>query len=227
MNMSDRRVKCDEIYPFCVRCLSHGKLCGGPQAELGVGYKPPTWYISTEPTHQERALKALELFHSLTVDHVTKFYTERICSPEMLEIANIEPAISQALVATNTYYLLRAPENRANTSEMDVVGNNAYIRALQEIQKLGTEPNHPMSFLTSCVIFLVIEILRGESSAALGLLQNGLNLVGAFEQEQAQFSLVPEEKTVTVLNIVKSFLGWVKAQAHLASQQSGVAIFSA
>ncbi|KAG5944553.1 hypothetical protein E4U53_006876 [Claviceps sorghi] len=214
--------------------LSRGLVCRGPQGELATVPKDPLKWSNHEQVYRDGAIATLLRFHTDTAQEVLRFARDKICVPAISEISAVEPGIECALRSLRTY-MERA---EVSTDPCDVVANQQrtsldsqgveqYTQANEAIMRLQGQPNHELSYVTSCAIFLAIEMIRGEMSSALGLLQNGLRLVAELDcnlQLPATSALAFQRRNV--LGMIKSFFAWVKNQAVLAGQRGGTTLIN-
>ncbi|KAG8408682.1 hypothetical protein J3458_019703 [Metarhizium acridum] len=218
-----RRIKCDETRPFCSRCTSTGRKCDGYATKAAIAHPTPS---------SQDEFQAVQSFRERTLAQVSEFFIDELWTTKILRIAHAEPGIWHALISLSSYHdLFMHPVDAANGQlavERHNLGiyalhhHNMAIKAALDIQRT---PKHPLSHIISCVVFVIIEIIRGEIIAAIRLLKYGQRVLQEFETQQrhSQMPLGPEDGVI--VSLVGAFFTGLTHQAVCVGYLTGVTIY--
>ncbi|KAK3390971.1 hypothetical protein B0H63DRAFT_128800 [Podospora didyma] len=174
-----RKVKCDETKPHCLRCTSHGRACGGYPAHLIGAYswaellsKQVVPAITDRRTTQEG--RALEFYRSVVAPVFSGYSDGAFWSHLVVTASYQEPAVRHAVIAISSIYEQMVGEQAQHAHLFDsprrrfAIGH--YNRALQQLTKTDDEG----VVLFVCVLFVCIEILQENKDAAIDHVRHGV-----------------------------------------------------
>ncbi|KAG6027018.1 hypothetical protein E4U41_001086 [Claviceps citrina] len=184
----------------------------------------------TPPASDE--LQAVQIFQERTSAEISKFFVQKLWTTPILQIARVEPGIWHAMISLSSYHELlftkpadasssQSALERHNLGIFALRHHNMAIQAALEIQKT---PKHQLSHLISCVVFVTIEMLRGEVIAAMRLLRNGHRVLQEFELQQAQCPFSTSAETLAIAELARSFFDRLTQQAICVSRMTGVSL---
>ncbi|RHZ43093.1 uncharacterized protein CDV56_100510 [Aspergillus thermomutatus] len=191
-----RKVKCDEGYPACRRCLSTGRTCDGYGIWGGGSSnrprKPSTVTVNSALIPQPMSGFHLATSTSNEEGHYLQWFMERT-GPKMsgsffsefwsgfvLQASMSEPAVLHAILALSSVHrqgILN--DDGLNTWDEERMTVTRYSKAIHHLQT-HFKAKDRTAFriaLTVCVLFIALELLRGHFESARIHLQQGLNLL--------------------------------------------------
>ncbi|KAL2816297.1 hypothetical protein BJX63DRAFT_143379 [Aspergillus granulosus] len=226
-----RHVKCDEAKPECVQCQQTGRKCDGydtaSQTQLrkriaerhrpldrdlvGADHR----LLLRQETRTER--RYLDFFYAQTSLAFAGFYDSKLWSYLIPQLGEHEPSIRHAMTAIGAIHsrvqnpqLLMSTENSAPT-EWFVI--EEYNKSIQALTKSLASANASLDLvLTSCCLFVGLEMLQGNRTAALNHIGAGLRIILRHEQFSSmntrQNELYTELRSLFMrLNLQASFMG--------------------
>lgn len=169
-----RRVKCDEQRPSCRRCLDTGRACDG----YGIWGQPkstrllpnPVYPLRTLPGLAEEERRCLDRFRVLLTDKLTRPFGSHFWSSLVLQLSLSEPAVLHASIALTSAYDSFAPAQTREDVAMVTPTPfllrqyNYAIRALLANEALKSAASVRVAAV-SCILFICLEILRGNLDA--------------------------------------------------------------
>ncbi|KAI1205167.1 uncharacterized protein F4807DRAFT_444211 [Annulohypoxylon truncatum] len=193
-----RKVKCDEGWPSCRRCLSTGRICEG-YGIWGGGEKhrhPTSAVHSTKhseivifaPTPIETANKdesrCLEWFTHRSAFKLPGVFRFEFWDKLVFQAASTEPAVRHAILALGSAH---KREGRVSLiPALDITPDKEEQFTLQQYSKAITylqphfssrENSSVRVGLLTCLIFVILEFIRGRYKTAITHLQSGLKLL--------------------------------------------------
>lgn len=195
MPQRKRRVKCDEAWPVCVRCLSTGRVCdgygvwgGGGNAYGSSERVAPSSSLSSRSSGCHAQLPhslppslspipalggpneslAFEYFWHRTTIKLIGIFESFFWKTLVLQASSSEPTVLHAVTAAGAAH--RRQENLALKEY-----NKAIVHLGRNLR--GQDKQTLRLALMACLIFICIELLRGEFKAGHAHLQNGLQLL--------------------------------------------------
>lgn len=178
-----RRVKCDETKPYCLRCSSTGRRCGGYDSALTCSsassstlsssrttplpHKSPTSLSIVKPRSElyvdTRDARSYQFFQEKTVHQMAELFPNTFWNEIIFQIAQREPTVRHAIISLSSFH-----ENFLHTEEIEKTGwpapageepvyaVNQYSIALRGMSRsLGTTVEvHAIS----CLLFIAIEV---------------------------------------------------------------------
>jgi hypothetical protein len=181
----ERRIKCDEARPICLRCSSTVRKCDGyeaisPQSRLGdnrlrlPSYRPPVFGRS----ENERETRSFQYFYERTVSSLAGYGGSEFWSRLVLQVSQHEKSVWHALVALGALH-----ENFENYHDIAAFGllQNAqdnfaiqeYVAAIRALldpsspllpdtcTRASTETTTNITVdvcLISCILFVCFEV---------------------------------------------------------------------
>ncbi|KAI1452832.1 hypothetical protein F4805DRAFT_446002 [Annulohypoxylon moriforme] len=196
-----RKVKCDEGWPSCMRCLSTGRICEGYGIWGGGGsHSDPTSAVIPSTKTLEKVIfaptpirtankeesRCLEWFTQRSVFKLPGVFRFEFWDKLVFQAASTEPAVRHAILALGSAH---KREGRANIAKLLASDNildkeeqftlQHYSNAITHLQPHFSARNHSSVRvgLLTCLIFVIMESVRGRYKAAITHLQSGLKLL--------------------------------------------------
>ncbi|KAF7592237.1 hypothetical protein BBP40_000509, partial [Aspergillus hancockii] len=226
-----RHVKCDEAKPTCSLCKQAGYKCEGydnaSQAQLRrrivssqqPARRPPIsadhCIVLRPETREER--RCADFFHTKTAQAFTGIFDSALWSHLIPQISEGEPAIRHAMVAIGAMhaeYQTAAAQpliHSSSTRQFVLQQYNKAIRSLINGMSTTNSQNWELT-LTTCCLFICLEILRGNNTQALDHIDAGLRMLLQREQKGAVAGCGSEiykelRQLLTRVNLQASFFG--------------------
>ncbi|KAJ5804952.1 hypothetical protein N7474_010839 [Penicillium riverlandense] len=183
-----RRIKCDEVKPHCLRCTSTGRRCG-----YSIGPPPKTigrLQLDITPFSYQgsRERRAFEYYFHQAGPSLSGVLDQAFWTGSVLQICRVEPVIWDAIISLSALYerppihetppwlLMNDPAAvRHQYHREALVWYSRSLAVLQQRINEGTA--ELMVSLISCILFIAIEILQGNSKAAQILYKQGAQLM--------------------------------------------------
>ncbi|KAL2843772.1 hypothetical protein BJX68DRAFT_153159 [Aspergillus pseudodeflectus] len=226
-----RHVKCDEAKPECLQCQRSGRKCDGydnaSQTQLrqriaerhrpldrdnvGADHR----LLLRQETRTER--RYVDFFYAQTSSAFSGFYDSKLWSYLIPQLGEHEPSIRHAITAIGAIHsriqnakLLTSNENSAPTDWFVIEEYNKSIQGLTK--SLASATASLELTLTTCCLFVCLEILQGNRKAALDHIEGGLRIIQRHEEftsmNARQTELYTELRSLfTRLNLQASFMG--------------------
>ncbi|KAL3470795.1 hypothetical protein BJX99DRAFT_40454 [Aspergillus californicus] len=228
-----RHVKCDEGKPECLQCQNSGRKCDGydnaSQTELrqriverhrpivrdtfGADHR----LVLRQETRTER--RYVDFFYAQTSHAFSGFYNSKLWSYLIPQLAEHEPSIRHAMTAIGAIHSrlhnqnsLPSTEDSAPTDRFVLEEYNKSIQNLvKALSSAGGENLHLT--LTSCCLFVCLEMLRGNMQESLDHIEAGVRILHKHEQSSPGPSLLSTELYCELrdlflrLNLQSSFFG--------------------
>ncbi|KAI1081490.1 hypothetical protein F5B20DRAFT_67114 [Whalleya microplaca] len=193
-----RKVKCDEGRPACHRCISTGRICDGygiwgggsnsygrhSSPERGNSIKSYDVPAITSATSKEDR-QCLEWFTYRTASKLPGAFASAFWDTLVFQATSEEPAVMHAVLALSSAHrreglsieYLRTDENIPDEYEQYTLRH--YSKAIKNVQPhLSTRTRASIRIaLITCLLFVIMECIRGRHTAANAHLQAGLKLL--------------------------------------------------
>ncbi|KAI0106539.1 hypothetical protein F4776DRAFT_435516 [Hypoxylon sp. NC0597] len=193
-----RRVKCDEGWPVCFRCLSTGRVCEG-YGIWGGGDN----HFGRRPTGPDSS-KCLKVFYAPTIikagnkeeNQQLEWFTYRTAFKLpgvfrfpfwdllVFQAASSEPAVLHAVLALGSAHRreslpIRAVAMEDAPAEQEQFTLRNYSKAITHLQPhFSAKSNASIRVaLIACLMFVMTEFLRGHYKSGITHLQNGLKVL--------------------------------------------------
>ncbi|KAL2864856.1 Zn(II)2Cys6 transcription factor domain-containing protein [Aspergillus lucknowensis] len=212
-----RRVKCDEQKPSCSQCVQSGRACEGYGIwEVSPSIRPPTpnqRLLSL--IYPPRTLPNLDLDEKLYLHRFRNQLAEKLALPFgchfwtslVLQLSLSEPAVLHASIALASAYEANVPSHSRATFLRNAPATsfllrqyNRAIRALTSSVSSSSVSSDDTASLrvavVSCVLFICLEIFRGNLNAMQAHFGSGVKLLCQLQRRQPQ--LPPTSGTVLV-----------------------------
>lgn len=187
-----RKVKCDEGKPSCHRCVSTGRVCEG----YGIwGGGNPPYHRSSNVLHRDpaplgivnaRQQSCFEWFMLRTAPKLPSAFSSAFWSSLVFQATSSEPAALHAALALgsahrqNIHLEFQGPASRNSALQDEerftLLHYGKAIRHLQRHFTSGTLASTRVTLIT-CLLFICMEILRGQYQSAIAQLHSGLKLL--------------------------------------------------
>ncbi|KAI0129104.1 hypothetical protein BJ170DRAFT_624008 [Xylariales sp. AK1849] len=223
INSKQRRVKCDEKRPACVRCTSTGRKCDGYanpvppalakkddvrdwsssralsiQSSLRVAKQLSPDIQGTETERRYFHRFRVEALKGLTLHAAGDAFWERLVP----QVAHHDEAVKHALVALGSAYQLRVQRDSSvatnETPGLEIFTLQQYNKAIQSLsQQMASSSRKRIEMtLLCCLVFVCLESLRNNRDGATVHLANGLKII-----EQLPTSMLNDVRSQTASKV--------------------------
>ncbi|KAF5578418.1 FAD-binding protein [Fusarium pseudoanthophilum] len=172
-----RKVKCDETWPRCKRCLTTGRTCTGYIA-------PPPGSFSwtsllrikpqTLPITNSKEVRSLSFFHHVVAPVLSGPFDGSFWTYFVVQMAQSEPAARHAVLAISSLFEGFEPAKESVSDEFAIMHYNKAISILTRDTKPCVD-----TVLLVCMMFICIEFLRGNREAAITHASHGVHLLNS------------------------------------------------
>ena len=191
-----RKVKCDEGFPTCRRCVSTGRVCDGYSVwggggnryesrqaiailELDVPLAPP--YAKQVAGRVGEAL--FDWYRCRTATKIPGAFFSNFWTILLPQASHTEPAILHAVLALSATHWDGTMGRKVGTDTPPKMERFTLEHYNQAIHYLNDKPPAQASSsrrvaLITCLVFIAIDLLRGHFATAQFHLQSGLKLLG-------------------------------------------------
>ncbi|KAK6443461.1 hypothetical protein LTR95_000288 [Oleoguttula sp. CCFEE 5521] len=241
-----RRVKCDETKPACDRCTVTGRTCDGyaevlPKKPARPDTRTVVIFRSIDTMQGDRTeRRALDFFTKWTAPQLAGFFDRHIWQQMVVKIGSSEPSIRHAMIALGSLSESREKSIVASPLRRTIpIGdplaskipqfvtvegqddpfalihyNKAITHLAQRMQRSDTATDIA---LLSCVLFVCIEMLRGEHGPAMEHFKAGMHIaLGASQQKPT----TPYNQMRSTRKQVMPFFYRLELLAMLTGQES-------
>ncbi|OTA90003.1 hypothetical protein M434DRAFT_78635 [Hypoxylon sp. CO27-5] len=197
-----RRVKCDESWPVCFKCLSTGRVCegygiwGGGDNHYGRRPTGPDSRKCLKVFYAPTLIKAgnkeecrqLEWFTYRTAFKLPGVFRFPFWDMLVFQAASSEPAVLHAVLALGSAHRreslpIRAAVTKEAPDEQEQFTLRNYTKAITYLQPHFSAKNNASVrvALITCLMFVMTEFLRGHYKSGITHLQNGLKLLDEYQ----------------------------------------------
>ncbi|KHO00222.1 C6 zinc finger domain protein [Metarhizium album ARSEF 1941] len=223
-----KRAKAPKVRTGCQTCKCDGYAA---QAASPSSRAMPLSSCPLPPPSQDE-LRAGQMFRERTLAHVSEFFVEELWTTRILRIAHAEPGIWHALISLSSYHELflnpvdpgggQGAVDRHNLGIYALHHHNMAIKAALDIQRT---PKHPLSHLLSCVVFVTIEMIRGEIIAAIRLLKHGHRVLHEYRSQRTGGQVLMGSEDGLIVSLVEAFFAKLTHHATCVAHLTGVTIY--
>ncbi|KAL4981728.1 hypothetical protein BDW68DRAFT_171941 [Aspergillus falconensis] len=244
-----RHVKCDETKPFCNQCQKSGRKCDGYdnasqtqlRARIAEHHQPLNRntfgadhrLILRQETRIER--RYVDFFYTQTSHAFSGFYDSKLWSYLIPQFGEHEPSVRHAMTAIGALHewiQLRASEAGKEISKVEGSAPTErfvleeYNKSIQMLVKSLSAQSRGGCIdlaLTTCCLFVCLEMLRGNRKEALDHIEAGLRIIHKHEQSPSTgFSWTSElyqqlRDLFLRLNLQASFMGRLLVPLNVSS----------
>jgi hypothetical protein len=193
-----RKVKCDEAFPACQRCIKSGRACDG-YGIWGGGGSPPTHHkpvsapkdvsvVPRPPTPSTDDNGYLEWFRCRTAIKLPATFRSSFWSKLLMQASFSEPAVLHAVLALSSIHKRKTVDTdgqrqiTASPDRQEQFALRNYVKSINALSHLQPHcsVNDIGSFrvaLITCVVFVCMELLRGHFQTAQVHLRNGISIL--------------------------------------------------
>ncbi|KAE8141632.1 hypothetical protein BDV38DRAFT_190318 [Aspergillus pseudotamarii] len=209
-----RHIKCDEAPERCRNCTATGRVCDGydvhrlPLAKKAgvdatrpamtlVMAQRPTWPMTSD----ER--RCLAYFQHRTVPMILEFYDSSLWRELVLWMSQSEPVVYHAVIALSAVHqdmerrgmplLIQEAYNIWNSFALEQLGR-AFSCLIK--RRMSHDPRLRDVILTCCLLFIMLDLLRGRYDDAFRHLKSGLRILKESTAPKAPISRVPREEAI-------------------------------
>lgn len=180
-----RKARLNPLIVPLFRCVSTGRKCDGyenPKSKSSSTTENtppplepfPLIRISGTPTER----RALHVFFSQTVPNITGFFEPIFWTRNVLHLVQTEPAIRYAAQALGAMYAQGTEPDIKAVSRMTDFALTSYNKAIRALFVGDPSANErKLIILVTCVLFVCLEFMRGETAAAIRHINSGLKLL--------------------------------------------------
>ncbi|CEL05093.1 hypothetical protein ASPCAL06213 [Aspergillus calidoustus] len=190
-----RKVKCDESFPVCQRCLSTGRVCDGygvwggggndygrrpsPKSPPATPNYPPLACISTCAANTDEKA-SFDWFRRRTMVKIPGSYLSDFWTTILLQASQSDQAVWHSILALSTTHQSGFVQNfpsQRSTQEQSTLRH--LIRAVRHLGPHFSVRDKASCrvILIVCLVFVVLDLLRGHFASAQVHLRNGLNIL--------------------------------------------------
>ncbi|KAH6660963.1 hypothetical protein BKA67DRAFT_654113 [Truncatella angustata] len=197
-----RKVKCDERKPSCHRCISAGRVCagygiwGGGGNQYGdpcgrIQYPNPNLVtlcrtLSPLGVMTARESLAFEYFVFQSAPRLPGAFASPFWTTLVFQASSNEAAVLSALLALSFAHKNNSLQNDRIAGKASQLADDHehfilqhYSRAISQLQAhlaAGTSASVRVTLIT-CLLFICLELLRGQYKSAVSHLESGLKLL--------------------------------------------------
>ncbi|OTB00846.1 hypothetical protein M426DRAFT_37675, partial [Hypoxylon sp. CI-4A] len=211
-----RKVKCDEGWPICSRCLSTGRVCEGYGIWGGGGSPygshliksdnkpgPKNFYAPSliEAASQEER-RHFEWFAYRTAFKLPGVFRFGFWDSLVIQAASDEPAVLHAVLALSSAHkgeshLINTSAISHSSDDRELFTLRHYSKAITHLQPhfLAKSNSSVRIALIACLVFVMMEFLRGHYKAGITHLETGLRLLNEYQARSSavdRYSLFSE-----------------------------------
>ncbi|OJJ51783.1 hypothetical protein ASPZODRAFT_12590 [Penicilliopsis zonata CBS 506.65] len=200
---SERRVKCGEERPACLRCTSTGRKCDGYSTQASPSQSSPPSQSPPSPpasfnsllllpspstslftSDQER--RSFHFFLSRTAPQLAGDFKCAFWERLLLQAAHHEPAIRHVTVALGSLHEHferdeGAPFRSGQMTAHSSFALRQYLRAMRCLMPAHGASQPLDVCLVSCILFACFEAMRGYYGSAITHITSGLKILGEFK----------------------------------------------
>ncbi|CAF3535330.1 unnamed protein product [Fusarium graminearum] len=172
-----RKIKCDETWPKCKRCITARRVCDGYDA-------PPVGSLSWDlllrapqprlvPVTKAREVRSLSFFHHVVAPALSGPFDGSFWTYFVARMIHAEPAARHTVLAISQLFE-DFEYSKPSVDKFAITHYNTAINILVH----GPPPSTDTVLLV-CVLFICVEFLRGNRAAAITHAAHGLQLLNA------------------------------------------------
>ncbi|KAF7627779.1 hypothetical protein AFLA_003152 [Aspergillus flavus NRRL3357] len=224
----ERRIKCDEARPHCLKCSSTGRKCDGyeapspPPPQRNAGLRLPYVYPQTlQCSGSTRETRSFQFFYERTVPSLAGLCGSEFWSGLVLRVSQHETAVYHALIALGSLHENFENGHWLTRRGIDTFAVQQYVSAIRALLgssdsspcvSPGQSAGSPRSLtldvcLISCILFVFIEIMSGHYVSAVGHVRSGIKILqDVYEDPHSGTYHHPYLKPSTVTNLEMDYL---------------------
>ncbi|KAN0119295.1 hypothetical protein V8E51_001503 [Hyaloscypha variabilis] len=132
----------------------------------------------------------LDFFYSQTAPSLAGYFDSRFWSILVPRLACSEPSVQHAMIALASFH------EHSNVEDTSVVDHSSshrqftirqYNKAIKHMNAYqGPEKQDPMTILTTCILFICLEFMRGDINQALAHITSGTQILQSLPQISTQ-----------------------------------------
>lgn len=196
-----RKVKCDESFPVCQKCLTTGRICDGYGVWGGGGNQYGRRQVSRSPRDvlsippvagmatlvagmDEKAL--FDWFQRRAIVKLPGSYFSDLWTKFILQVSHNEQAVWHAILAVSSTHRVGFVDiSSATASELEHSTLQHLSKAVQHLHPhfCSRDKASFTVVLIACIALITLDLLRGHFASAQVHLRNGLNILA-----EAQYS---------------------------------------
>lgn len=179
-----RRVKCGEEKPICRRCHSGGRFCSYHDPKPRKRLEPLTFInyaalvvpsTAHSPGGDKLQLRAFAYFRERTArDLAGPVWQDSFFTGILLAIADSEPTVRHAITALGALHEFYGESERTEVASYAL---SQYGKAIKGVVELETTEQSVEVVLTSCILFALLESMRGFHHSSMSHLVSGLKVL--------------------------------------------------
>ncbi|RKU44161.1 hypothetical protein DL546_006204 [Coniochaeta pulveracea] len=185
-----RKVKCDELKPFCLRCSKTGRKCDGyldAPVRRGMGQQPQTSPSLTYDWASQDEKRSLQFFQQVTAPTLSGDFDAYFWRVLVLQICQKEPAVRHAVLAVSSLHEDMLQERSSSVADGSLRQSFAlqqYNKAIACMLGLMTEAEvKPLSPLLTCLLFVCIEFMQSKDVDSLNHLEKGRQILSQLKRK--------------------------------------------
>ncbi|KAH8651204.1 hypothetical protein BX600DRAFT_418391 [Xylariales sp. PMI_506] len=176
-----RKVKCDETKPHCLKCTKTSRKCDGYLQRSRWMYsweelmQPKSVILSPCNGRSNREGRAWDFFTSMVAPGMSQFHDFDFWTQFVPQVGEREPIVRHAVISISSMYE-HMKETQIN--KVDSPGSSFglvhYNHALHQLRASGDDES---IVLLACILFVCIEALQGNHSAAVEHCRHGVTIL--------------------------------------------------
>jgi hypothetical protein len=219
-------VKCDEQRPACQKCLSTGRKCEGynNNREWIVVVAPPL--PITDGFEDDRSRRHFDYFRTQAVYELSWFFNGGYWGRLVLQESHNSAAVRHAVVALAcSHEDFKEISQAAAQAPQYAYAAQQYSKAIRNLIKETSDDAHEsrLKALVCGLLFISIETLRGNNTAALNHLEGCLKIVREVQARTGMPSLTgnTRESTTYLLRDIIPMYARLDVQASTCTMLGG------
>ncbi|KAF5238157.1 hypothetical protein FAUST_5671 [Fusarium austroamericanum] len=187
--------------PLTDNSTSTGRKCDGYQVSPAPS-TPPACLIPTYTSHAEA--KSLQFFIEKTLVNFQTFFPDNLWSTKILQVAHDQGCIKNGLMALSHFHRLYLTHQQWQKVD-SVPALKHYNFAIREL--LSPSPDVQGHVLVlSCLIFICIELLQGNTESAISLFKYGCSMIQQHRKNSPRFKAKdgPKSDIEETLNLAEA-----------------------
>ncbi|KAL4804372.1 hypothetical protein BDV18DRAFT_143059 [Aspergillus unguis] len=194
-----RKVKCDEKFPVCNRCISTGRVCdgygiwgggGNDYWQRGFSSKPRSRLDSSKTTTSICPISALvtstdemasfDWFRRRAITKLPGGYSSDFWTIFLLQVSHGEKAVWHAVLALSSTHRVGFPvgcSRRGNKPDQATLSHLSKAIGYLQPHFSARDKTSFRVVLVVCLVFVVLDLLRGHFASAQAHLRSGLSIL--------------------------------------------------
>jgi Fungal Zn(2)-Cys(6) binuclear cluster domain/Fungal specific transcription factor domain len=220
-----KHVKCDEVKPFCLRCISRGLRCPGynspvssrevslpssPGSQSDGSLASPSYQLPLCGFRGAKDSRAFEFFYCKASPVLSGYFFGKLWGQTLFQISVQDETLRSATIALSSIVeneCMIAKANELNLHTEREYAIESYNLAIQHLVAYLDDPGSKvLVVLMTCIIFVCVDFLRHDVKAARTHIQGGLKLLETIRKNPA---LLPNSQQSLFEEVLIPTLSWL------------------